>query len=699
MFLYYGLAPTHAQPLKKYGRRTGRTGVDQRERLHWVEHLRAAAGPTRDDSAVLPPAVPGQLPLFPVRRTLSIDVCRRILQRPLAGYGEVVEHTAAFAADTGISKAMQRKLHEMLRLALAVRDADGDDIVDELVLDDIPNYGRSVRAILLRAEMLRLLPEPREPERRLRSRTSQTTRRVWAPRAMTPRSCQQCGSWFAAKMKATCEPCSSFARKSGSSSASKGACDRCRRVDLPLADGHCRGCRWHVAIQGPGDITQYGTQLWLGSPVPAPASLRHSEVPPPTSRRPVSEHLMVPGQERLFELRREWSSVVELERQDLPTPTDSAQLLLADLDSVMKREMWSKFVATKTRRTLAVLVSWLGADAPLLESDIRALVDNRPLQFSGRRVTQFLEARGLLIPDTEFRRDAQQKRLEAELAALPATIAQELSVWIKAVRGEGKWEHPGRTYRSIARYWHVLTPILKGWLANGIESLCEITQDDIKQAIATRKGTPARSIHIVLRNVFRALRQEGAIFRDPTRGLVFAGINKPPPSVPSDRLAGVLSHARNEFQRFVMVLVCVHALSGTDIRHLLLTDLDLSRERLIVRRPGKRHIIYLDELTYRCASAWLRERHRRWPVTTNPHPLINRWTAVDTTHSPIGTTFTNIFRPTGLTMPTLRQDRIRDEAFEVDDPLHLMRLFGISSQTAMRYITAAHPERTAKLPR
>ena len=206
------------------------------------------------------------------------------------------------------------------------------------------------------------------------------------------------------------------------------------------------------------------------------------------------------------------------------------------------------------------------------------------------------------------------------------------------------------------------------------------TRHDVKRAIATRKGTPARSIHIVLRNVFRALRQEGVIFRDPTRGLVFAGINKTPPSVPSDRLADLLSHAQSDFQRFVMVLVCVHALSGTDIRRLLLTDLDLSRERLIVRRPGKRHIIYLDELTYRCASAWLRERHRRWPVTTNPHLMINRWTAVDTTHSPIGTaTFSTFFRATGLTISTLRQDRIRDEAFEVDDPLHLMRLFGIAS--------------------
>ncbi|WP_152563975.1 hypothetical protein [Actinomadura welshii] len=68
---------------------------------------------------------------------------------------------------------------------------------------------------------------------------------------------------------------------------------------------------------------------------------------------------------------------------------------------------------------------------------------------------------------------------------------------------------------------------------DGVESLREITRDDVKRAIATRWGTPARSIHIVLRNVFPALRQKGVIFRDPTRGLVFAGINKIPPSMRS----------------------------------------------------------------------------------------------------------------------------------------------------------------------
>ncbi|MFE2639475.1 hypothetical protein ACFXKF_32735 [Streptomyces scopuliridis] len=71
---------------------------------------------------------------------------------------------------------------------------------------------------------------------------------------------------------------------------------------------------------------------------------------------------------------------------------------------------------------------------------------------------------------------------------------------------------------------------------------------------------------------------------------------------------------------------------------------------------------------------------------------------MDTTHSPVGITFSAIFWPTRLSMPMLRQDRIRDGAFEVDDPLPVMRLFGIASHTVM-YINAAHSERTAKLRR
>ncbi|MEU0412952.1 hypothetical protein ABZ307_34740 [Streptomyces griseorubiginosus] len=53
----------------------------------------------------------------------------------------------------------------------------------------------------------------------------------------------------------------------------------------------------------------------------------------------------------------------------------------------------------------------------------------------------------------------------------------------------------------------------------------------------------------------------------------------------------------------------------------------------------------------------------------------------------------------GQTLDRLRQDRILDEAFTTGDALTLMRLFGITEATAMRYVGTAYPERTAKLPR
>jgi hypothetical protein len=55
--------------------------------------------------------------------------------------------------------------------------------------------------------------------------------------------------------------------------------------------------------------------------------------------------------------------------------------------------------------------------------------------------------------------------------------------------------------------------------------------------------------------------------------------------------------------------------------------------------------------------------------------------------------------PKGVTLDGLRQDRILDEAFESADPLKLMRLFGITERTAMRYVGVAHPEKTSQLPR
>ncbi|CAM5606012.1 hypothetical protein SROCM77S_00514 [Streptomyces rochei] len=101
----------------------------------------------------------------------------------------------------------------------------------------------------------------------------------------------------------------------------------------------------------------------------------------------------------------------------------------------------------------------------------------------------------------------------------------------------------------------------------------------------------------------------------------------------------------------------------------------------------------------RLAADWLTYRHQRWPTSTNPHLLVTQKTASDPDYPAVHRITMQKVLPKGQTLDRLRQDRILDEAFTTGDPLKLMRLFGITEQTAMGYVAAAYPERTARLPR
>jgi hypothetical protein len=119
-----------------------------------------------------------------------------------------------------------------------------------------------------------------------------------------------------------------------------------------------------------------------------------------------------------------------------------------------------------------------------------------------------------------------------------------------------------------------------------------------------------------------------------------------------------------------------------------------------VHRPAGTHIAYLDDLSRALMAGWLRERHRRWPLTGNPHLLVTRETAADTAGPPIALTVIDaIFGELGLTPSKVRQDRILDEARHTADPLHLMRVFGLTAKPAMKYVQAAHPDRGPVMPR
>ncbi|MEU8868243.1 hypothetical protein [Streptomyces umbrinus] len=74
-------------------------------------------------------------------------------------------------------------------------------------------------------------------------------------------------------------------------------------------------------------------------------------------------------------------------------------------------------------------------------------------------------------------------------------------------------------------------------------------------------------------------------------------------------------------------------------------------------------------------------------------------TAVDDTHPPVSANAINKpLRRAGCQTGRLRMDRILDEAGHIADPLHLIRLFGLSPVTALRYLRAAHPSGTRPDP-
>ena len=131
---------------------------------------------------------------------------------------------------------------------------------------------------------------------------------------------------------------------------------------------------------------------------------------------------------------------------------------------------------------------------------------------------------------------------------------------------------------------------------------------------------------------------------------------------------------------------------------VLTPDLNLARGTLEVRRGLLRHTLYLEEFTHRLASEWLAHRHHRWPASTNPYLLVSQKTALDPDQPVVSRTLLRRTLPKNVTLVGLRQDRMLNEAFATGDPLKLMRLFGITAQTAMRYVAAAYPERTARLP-
>ncbi|WP_405589818.1 hypothetical protein [Streptomyces sp. NBC_01190] len=670
----------------------GTRSVSQAWRLKFTQE-QAPAG----QAAVLLPGLRGQLALFTAPRTLTDATVRAIFGRPLSGWDRARGVLVEMAAEHGMSQGWYYQVGEMVRLALAVGEAEGTVRLPEPALRDLPTHGDAVRLVLLRAGLLEPAPEPMRFSRRdLPTLTRYITTPVPIP-PLAPRQCRDCHSWIPAGRRAgfRCTACRHWREKHP-----RGRCTRCSREDLPLRAERCRTCHAYRLLDQAWPATSRATQL----EIVLPTGVRGPALPVPVGSPPAAPEqtpagLTARGQEALFTLRRDWSPLLARlrgrPRAELPL-TETARMLVEEYGQMRRDQQTPDY--RKNVHTLTIVMYWLGAESAIFERDVHDLAQLDP-NLAAKPVCQFLRRCGLLVDDPDLNRNADLAWIEATLATLPQPAASEVRTWVDVLRSQGRREGENRSWDGIRRYLTYLQPALTAWTAAGVTTLREITQQQVESALESLSGHARRQLAIALRSLFRSLKRQRIVFRDPARNLPVGDLKGVPRSVPSDLLRGLLDHASCPIGRLTVALAAVHALSGHDIRTILTANTDLARGTLEIRRGLLRHTLYLEEFTHRQAAEWLAYRHRRWPACANPHLLVSQKTALDPDRPAISTNMLRAVLPKGVTLDSLRQDRILNEAFESADPLKLMRLFGITERTAMRYVGTAHPERTAKLPR
>ncbi|MFJ9683691.1 hypothetical protein ACIRP2_37555 [Streptomyces sp. NPDC101194] len=371
--------------------------------------------------------------------------------------------------------------------------------------------------------------------------------------------------------------------------------------------------------------------------------------------------------------------------------------LLADFARYTTENRWNQKVHEPSARVLRVAATWLGAaDTVFREDELRAL--HRVFGGKGRirGLVAFLDQRGQLVTSPP-RGNRDEAFVQRTVAAFPPRISDELGTWIGVLRGTIRSHHRVIDYATLRRYLIYLATPLADWTTR-YTTLRQVTEADITTAVTAVKGPRAHERAVAVRSLFRALKHAKLVFVDPICGLRITRQELLPTTLAPDRLAGLLETSSNPATRLVLALVALHATSGTDLRNLVLSDMLLPRRQLLIRRPHGRHVVHLDNTTAALLHAWLRYRHQRWPRTINAHLLITQQTANASDPASADYIYRR-FDAAGLTLRAVRADRILDEARETEDPVHLVRVFGISITTAMKYIHTAHPHRAGPVPR
>ncbi|WEH31940.1 hypothetical protein PZB75_00195 [Streptomyces sp. AM 4-1-1] len=126
----------------------------------WNLRLRQQRAGTEQRPAVLEPGAWGQIPLFTIPRTLTADTARAVAGRPVPGWEKAQAVLEEIAAEQGLSRGNRYRKAALLRLALAIRAAEGTWLLPEVLLRDLPAGRNTIRLVLQRAGLLASEPEP-----------------------------------------------------------------------------------------------------------------------------------------------------------------------------------------------------------------------------------------------------------------------------------------------------------------------------------------------------------------------------------------------------------------------------------------------------------------------------------------------------------------------------------------------------------
>ncbi|MFD9334251.1 hypothetical protein ACFWBF_07495 [Streptomyces sp. NPDC060028] len=636
---------------------------------HWRPlALEPQAPLVRDDPRVCPAQVHGQMSWPAPPRALSVDHAHRITDRDFPELPALTPVIAQMAAERNLSDAWERLALHMIRLALAVREADRV-LVSEQDIAQLPQLRGPVVEIFRRAGLL--LRRPNEWHLALHPQ----------PPAV---SCGHCLSWSGTTAK-LCSACKNWRR-----SSQRGPCRRCHRT-LPLSLGRCRRCRVVELEQTLAD-PPIPDQLWFGGDIDIYVNKTGRDLNTARDRQAQQrraelrywpQHLIDPAQIELFPApERNWKAIAN---PGLLRISEPAQAIVSELDRLARDQAWSSATRKKSLRTLRVLLAWLGTTTAILERDVVGVGDLSE-HYNTVRVAGFLQTKGMLAFDSDTI-GTHEASVHRWVDQAPAQFQADLHTWIAVLRGRGRRPSPPMRWGTIRGYTLHVVSTLGTW--EHLASLGEVTEQEVKTAAVNY------SVFTSLRSLFRALRRERRIFRDPTRNVHLTTPVRVPRPIPADRLKGLLNLAGGAKDRLALVLMAVYAVRPKQVAEILIDDLDRSTGRLRIRRPNRPdHVICLDEFALQLVKEWLVERHHRWPLSTNPYLIVSPLTALHIDHPAVGiSNFSTLRDRIGINFTQLRQDRFLDEARETADPVRLMRLFGITSYTAIHYVRTAHPER------